>query len=76
MAEKARKDLRDRLELRAKQAEAKIANAEAKAIADVKSQAADMALAAAEKLMRENLGSADHTRLVKDGIAQIGTVIN
>ncbi len=76
MAEKARKDLTERLARRTKQAEAKIASAEAKALADVKRKAADMALDAAEKLMRENLNSGDHSKLVKTGISQLGDLMN
>lgn len=76
MAAKARKDLAERLERRAAQAEAKIANAEAKALADVQSKAADMALEAAESLIKSNLKPADHASLVKSGITQMGKVLN
>ena len=76
MATNARKDLAERLERRAAQAEAKIATAEAKAMADVKAKAADMALEAAEKLIRSGTKATDHASLVKDGIAQMGKVLN
>ncbi len=76
MASNARKDLADRLERRTAQAEAKIANAEAQAMAEVKAKAADMALEAAEKVLRNNLKTADHASLVKDGITQMGKVLN
>lgn len=76
MAAQARRDLSDRIERRAAQAEAKIANAEAQAIADVKGKAADLALATAEKLIRETMTTADHTALVKDGITQMGKTLN
>lgn len=75
MAINARKDLAERLERRAAQAEAKIANAEAKAMAQVKSKAADMALDAAEKMIRSGTKASDHAALVKDGIAQMGKVL-
>ena len=75
MATNARKDLAERLERRAAQAEAKIATAEAQAMADVKAKAADMALDAAEKLIRSGK-SANQAALVKDGIAQMGKVLN
>ena len=75
MAINARKDLAERLERRAAQAEAKIANAEAKAMAEVKSKAADMALGAAEKMIRSGTKATDHAALVKDGIAQMGKVL-
>ena len=76
MAEKARKDLAERLARRTQQAEAKIASAEAKALADVRARAADMALDAAEKMMRETLNSGDHSKLVKTGISQLGDLMN
>ncbi len=76
MAAQARKDLSERLERRAAQAEAKIASAEAKAMADVKSKAADMALATAEKLLRSEVTTAKHADLVKTGISQIGKSFN
>jgi F-type H+-transporting ATPase subunit b len=76
MAANARKDLSERLERRAAQAEAKIAAAEAQAMAEVKAKAADMALEAAEKVLRSNLKATDHSALVKDGIAQMGKVLN
>ncbi|WP_026941132.1 F0F1 ATP synthase subunit B family protein [Hellea balneolensis] len=76
MATNARKDLAERLERRAEQAEAKIATAEAQAMAEVKAKAAEMALNAAEKLIRSGTTSEDHAKLVKDGIAQMGKVLN
>jgi len=76
MASQSRKDLAERLERRAQQAEAKIANAEAQAMADVKSKAADMAVNTAEALMRKNMKPADHSALIKDGITQMGKVMN
>jgi len=75
MAITARKDLAERLERRAAQAEAKIATAEAQAMAEVKAKAADLALEAAEKLIRSGK-TADQANLVKDGIAQMGKVLN
>lgn len=75
MAANARKDLAERLERRAAQAEAKIATAEAQAMAEVKAKAADLALEAAEKLIRTGK-TTNHTQLVKDGIAQMGKTLN
>jgi len=75
MATNARKDLAERLERRAAQAEAKIATAEAQAMADVKAKAANMALDAAETLIRSGK-TANQAALVKDGIAQMGKVLN
>ncbi len=76
MAAKTRKELGERLERRAAMAEAKIATAEAQALADVRARAADIAIAASESLLRDNMKAADHTRLVTDGIAQIAKTIN
>ncbi len=76
MAIQARANLAERIKRRTAQAEAKIANAEAKAIADVQSKAADLALETAEKLIRTNMKAADHSALVKDGIAQMRKVLN
>ena len=75
MATNARKDLAERLERRAAQAEAKIATAEAQAMADVKAKAANMALDATETLIRSGK-TANQAALVKDGIAQMGKVLN
>lgn len=76
MAVRARADLQDRLERRTAQAEAKIANAEAKALAEVRAKAADLAVSAAEELLKGNLKAADHTKLVKDGITEMGKALN
>ena len=76
MAEQARIDLKERLERRAAMAEAKIANAEAQALAEVKAKAADIALEAAESLLKGQLSATDHTKLITDGIAQMGKSLN
>lgn len=76
MAVQARKDLQERLARRAELAEAKIANAEAQAMADVKSRAVDLATKAAEQLIRDQFKSKDHNALIKDGIAQMGKALN
>ena len=76
MAVTARADLAERLERRAAQAEAKIASAEAQALAEVRARAADIAVEAAEDLVRTKLTAADSARLFKDGLAQIGTALN
>ncbi len=76
MANNARQDLKERLDRRAEQAEAKIKNAEAQAMADVKARAVDLAAKAAEQILRRDLTSTDHNALVKDGIAEMGKVLN
>lgn len=75
MATQARKDLAERLERRAAQAEAKIANAEAQAMGEVKAKAADMALNTAETLLRTKLTAADKSKLIQDGIKQMGATL-
>ena len=76
MAVNARKDLTERLERRTLMAEAKIKTAEAQALNEVRAKAADLSLEAAERLLRRDLKAADHASLVKDGIAQMGKVLN
>lgn len=76
MAAQSRKDLSERLDRRAQMAEEKIANAETQAIAEVRSRAADLAVQAAEKIMRESMSAANHKSLVADGIKQIGKSLN
>ncbi|MBL4852765.1 MAG: F0F1 ATP synthase subunit B [Robiginitomaculum sp.] len=76
MAANARKDMAERLQRRAEQAEAKIKTAEAQAMADVKARAAQLALQAAEQILRNELASADHNALVKSGIADMGKALN
>jgi len=75
MAIQARKDLTDRLDRRAAQAEAKIANAEAQAMGEVKSKAAEMALNTAETLLRTKLTAADKSKLIQEGIKQMGSTL-
>lgn len=76
MATQARKDLTERLERRAAQAEAKIANAEAQAMGEVKAKAADLALNTAETLLRTKLTTADKTKLIQEGIKQMGSALS
>ncbi len=76
MATNARQDLKERLERRAEQAEAKIKNAETQAMSDVKARAVDLAAKAAEQILRNDLSSTDHGALVKTGIAEMGKVLN
>lgn len=76
MAANARKDLAERLERRAAMAEAKIANAEVQALVEVRGRAADLALDAAQDLMKNGLSSAEKAKLVKSGIASMGDMLN
>lgn len=76
MAENARTKLSEQLERRGEMAIAKIERAETQALADVRARAADIALEATEDLLRGNIKAADQSRLVKDGIAQMGNLLN
>lgn len=76
MATQARADLQERLTRRAELAEAKIANAEVQAMADVKARAVDLATKAAEQLIKDQFKTSDHSTLIKDGVAQMGKVLN
>lgn len=76
MAIKARSDLAERLERRAAQAEAKIASAEAQALADVKARAADLAVDTAEALIRSETTATDRTRYFKVGMSQLETMLD
>ncbi len=76
MAVQSRRELSERLERRTQLAEEKIANAEVQALTEVRARAADLAVQAAEKIMRENMSAANHKSLVADGIKQIGKALN
>ena len=76
MATSARQDLKERLERRSEQAEAKIKNAEAQAMSDVKARAVDLAAKAAEQILRNDLSSTDHGTLVNNGITEMGKTLN
>ncbi|MGB0906469.1 MAG: F0F1 ATP synthase subunit B [Maricaulaceae bacterium] len=76
MATKARKDLSERLERRAAMAEAKIANAEAQALAEVRAKAADIAVDAAQDLLKSKMTATDKSKLIKAGISQMGNLLN
>jgi len=75
MAAQARKDLTERLERRAAQAEAKIENAEAQAMSEVKAKAADLAMDTAETLLRTKMTAPEKSKLIKEGIAQMGATL-
>jgi F-type H+-transporting ATPase subunit b len=57
---------------RTKMAETKIAQAEAQAVSDVRAAAADAAVAAAEKVLAENVKGSIADRLVAKGIEDLG----
>ncbi len=71
--EEARKKLTETIARRTKQAEQKIAQAEAAAAKDVRSSATELAIAAATKLISEQKGGA---KLIADSIAAVKSKLN
>ena len=61
---------------RTKMAETKIAQAEAQALADVRAAAADAAVAAAEKILRETAKGKIADDLIAQGIADVKAKLN
>jgi F-type H+-transporting ATPase subunit b len=72
VAEETREQMTKAIALREKQAEERIAQAEAQATAQVRAAAAEAAVAAAEKMLREQLDSGAQSALVAEGVAQMG----
>lgn len=75
-AAETRKSLAETVERRRKQAEEKIARAEAQAMEDVRAAAVDMAIAAAEKILREKTAGAGGAALVDESIKTLKTRLN
>jgi F-type H+-transporting ATPase subunit b len=71
VAEETRASMMAAMERRERQAEDRIASAGAKAAAEVRAAAAEAAIDAAEKLLRERMNDAGQAKLVKDGIAEL-----
>jgi F-type H+-transporting ATPase subunit b len=67
----AAKDLEGELARREAMTTERIQRAEATAMAEVKGVAADAAVAAAERLLRQRLSAGDHARLVVEGAADL-----
>ena len=72
----ANKALDELIARRTKAAEAKIAQAEAQAVAEVRSRAADVAVAAAEKLLATQVAGKTGGDLVAKGIAEVAAKLN
>ncbi len=72
----AEKALEDLIARRTKAAESKIAQAEAQAVAEVRSRATDLAVAAAEKLMAAKVAGPSGEALVAKGIAEVAAKLN
>jgi F-type H+-transporting ATPase subunit b len=71
LAAEAKARMEDFVARRTKMAEAKIAQAEAHALADVRAAAADAAVAAAEKILRTNAKGEAAERLLARGIEDV-----
>jgi F-type H+-transporting ATPase subunit b len=75
-AQETRAGLKDTLERRTKQAEGKIGRAEAQAVDEVRAAAVDLAIAAAEKILREKAAGAGGTALIDQGIRDLKGRLN
>ena len=76
LAAEAKTKVEDFIARRTKMAETKIAQAEAQALADVRSAAADAAVAAAEKILVETTQGPAAEALVVQGIRDLKTKLN
>lgn len=76
LRDESRSELGARLERRTALAEQRIAQAEAQAVAEVKAMAADLATDAAARLIAENLKKADHSKRIKDDLADLEGRLN
>jgi len=75
-AHETRASLKETLERRTKLAEEKIARAEAQAVDEVRSSAIDMAVAAAEKILRERMAGSAGAQLVDQSIRDLKGRLN
>ena len=75
-AQETRTALAETLERRTRQAEEKIARAEAQAVDEVRAAAVDMAMAAAEKILREKAAGAGGAALVDESIRNLKGRLN
>jgi len=75
-AQETRASLKDALERRTQQAEDKIARAEAQAVDDVRAAAIELAVAAAEKILREKAAGAGGGSLIDQSIRELKGRLN
>lgn len=75
-AEESRKTLNESLQRRVKLAEEKIARAEEQAVRDVRARSADVAVAAAEKIIAQELKGKSAGDLVTKGIRDVSAKLN
>ena len=76
MAKEAQQRLEDYVARRTKQAQDKIAQAEAQATSDVRAAAADAAVKAAETVLKTSSAGAGGHGFVEQGIASVKTLMN
>lgn len=76
LAAESRKKINDQIARRAKAAEEKIARAEAQALAEVRSQTADMAIEIARRIIRERMEQGAQSALVDRAIAEVRAKLN
>lgn len=76
IAKAAERDLALALERRQKQAVEKIAMAETKAVAELRAQAVDVAIAATRRMLAEDISPARKSALVDDAIADLSRRLN
>jgi len=76
LAAETRKSLVETLERRTKLAEEKIARAEAQALGEVRSTAVDLAVAAAERLLKDKVAGASAGTLIDQGIRDLKGRLN
>jgi F-type H+-transporting ATPase subunit b len=76
LARETRADLKEQLERRTRMAEEKIARAESQAVDEVRASAIDMAVAAAEKILREKMAESGGAALVDQSIRDLKGRLN
>jgi F-type H+-transporting ATPase subunit b len=76
LAAEQRKKISEQITRRAKAAEEKIARAEAQALAEVRSQTADMAIEIARRIIRERMDQGAQAALVDRAISEVRTKLN
>ncbi|MEM9014668.1 MAG: F0F1 ATP synthase subunit B [Pseudomonadota bacterium] len=76
LAEDARRKIEEQVERRTKAAEAKIARAEAQALSEVRSQAADLSIDAARHIIRQRMDGGAQTAFVDKAIAGLREKLN
>jgi len=76
LAAEARDKIHAQMERRAKAAEDKIARAEAQALSEVRGRAADVAIAAAQEIIRERMDTGAQNAFIEKSIAELRGKLN